>query len=587
MLSHTHTKMTESAQTAAAAPAPALTDIEGHDVIRLILQYLAESGLGETAKALRAETGLALTALSAQQRERLAADVARGQWDAVLETVAPLGLPAARLVDLYEHVALELVEAGEHETARALVRQTRPLQHLRTADPPRHSRLERACHGQAEAAFAPAARERRRAEIARALLADIPEVRPSRLLELLGEAVRWERAEGLLPSEPTASMRVDVLCGCVVPADVCAGDAVAALGSEEGSGGGVATDRVPTRAAKTVRLGEGSHFEAAAFSGDGRWLATGSTDGFAELWDPTTGKLDTTTLAYQGRDELLLHGDTAVLCVCFSDDGETLATGGANGAVKVWGVRSGKCLKRIEAAHESGVTCAKFDANASLLFTGSFDCTARAHGLRSGRTLRVFRGHSGFVHGVALARGGSTLVTASADGSVRLWDARTADCIATFELGPLLGFAPQQQSAASLLCAFPLPHDPETLLVCTRGRTACLISLSRGTVLRTFSAGMTADVALSADANAASTAPPDFVSCVLSHTGKWVMCAAEDGTLFCFDLATARLEHSIKLGDAHQQQQRSHSALIGIARHPARSLLASWSMDGTLKLWIT
>ena len=45
-------------------------------------------------------------------------------------------------------------------------------------------------------------------------------------------------------------------------------------------------------------------------------------------------------LGYQARDELLMHDD-AVLSVCFSRDGDHMATGSQDGKIKVWKCVSG------------------------------------------------------------------------------------------------------------------------------------------------------------------------------------------------------------------------------------------------------
>lgn len=61
---------------------------------------------------------------------------------------------------------------------------------------------------------------------------------------------------------------------------------------------------------------------------------------------------------------------------------------------------------------------------------------SRLHGLRSGRMLREFRGHTSFVNSVVYNSDGSRLISASSDGSVKIWDSKTTNCLLTFSPQP-------------------------------------------------------------------------------------------------------------------------------------------------------
>jgi WD40 repeat protein len=65
-----------------------------------------------------------------------------------------------------------------------------------------------------------------------------------------------------------------------------------------------------------------------AFAADGQTLATGGQDGAVRLWDATTG-----------RERALLGGHArSVLALAFLPDGRTLATASPDGTVQFWHV---------------------------------------------------------------------------------------------------------------------------------------------------------------------------------------------------------------------------------------------------------
>jgi WD40 repeat protein len=70
---------------------------------------------------------------------------------------------------------------------------------------------------------------------------------------------------------------------------------------------------------------------SAAWSPDGRFLASGSEDGAVRIWDAETGALLRT---------LAGHTDW-VLSAAWSPDGRFLASASSDGTVRIWGVPGG------------------------------------------------------------------------------------------------------------------------------------------------------------------------------------------------------------------------------------------------------
>lgn len=258
------------------------------------------------------------------------------------------------------------------ECSHQILRTAEPMQFLKDDNHDRYLKLEnllmRPSFVAAEAYEMGSSRERRRQEIAEALASEVSVVAPSRLLSLLGQALRFQNAQGILPKGSS----IDLFRGRnrIVRKDQ--------------------DDKIPRRQAGLIQFNVDSHPETVCFSPDGISMVTGSADGFIEVWDFDSCKLRM-DLEYQTRDELMMHAGQPILCSNFSRDGELLATGGADGEVKVWKVSSGACVRKFNKAHSQGVISVCFSRDSFQVLTTSFDSLVRIHGMKSGKMLKEFR----------------------------------------------------------------------------------------------------------------------------------------------------------------------------------------------------
>lgn len=84
--------------------------------------------------------------------------------------------------------------------------------------------------------------------------------------------------------------------------------------------------------------------------------------------------------------------------------------------------------------HGDRITTAAFSPDGQRVVTASYDGTARVWGAEDGRLLATLQGHTETVYDVTFSPDGQRVFTASADGTARLWNldptvARSVGCM--------------------------------------------------------------------------------------------------------------------------------------------------------------
>lgn len=465
-------------------------------------------------------------------------------------------------------------------------------------------------------------RQQRRESIGQRLSKAIPILPPSRLNTLLQQAIKWQSYTGQLPQvrkawdeDDTALQEkaykkpkkiFDLVLGEVDSVDV-AGDSSRDL---------VEGESIPSKPYSSIKFGKKATAECALFLPDASGLVTGSSDGLVEIWDPQQrfSKLRK-DLAYQKEEEFLGH-DTAIMAMTVSNDGAMLVTGDLAGKVKVWNLASGKCLREIS-AHESSISSVALVPDGTHVLTGSHDGTCREFGLRTSRLLKEFRGHSSYVQTCQYihfakrnadddddeddGKKSSSLgvISGGADGTVRIWDYRSAEVLRVLRpislgsslstIGSSLVIDAQSDLSNAggspsihTICCLHTPAD--SFIIVPRGSCAFLVNY-HGKVLLTFQNTSAKDAV--------------FVSATVSPSNRWLYVARDDGVCSVFDIMRqGELETTLRnfatetaTGSALKDEQGMFGPEItGVVHHPHKGILAAFSSDknqkrGRLTLW--
>jgi WD40 repeat protein len=113
-----------------------------------------------------------------------------------------------------------------------------------------------------------------------------------------------------------------------------------------------------------------------------------------------------------------------VLCVAFSPDGKTVASGGREGGLYLWDARTGKEIAALP-RHRLGVQSITFSPDGKLLASSGGDPALRLWEIAAGKERRIFSGQGGEVASVCFSADGKTLASGDDSGTARLWDVAT------------------------------------------------------------------------------------------------------------------------------------------------------------------
>ncbi|MEM9906109.1 MAG: hypothetical protein AAF921_13910, partial [Cyanobacteria bacterium P01_D01_bin.44] len=152
-----------------------------------------------------------------------------------------------------------------------------------------------------------------------------------------------------------------------------------------------------------------------AFHPQGTLIASAGIEQEIRLWQVETGQC-----------QQILPGHTSgIWAVAFHPNGQWLASGGLDATIRYWAISTGDCLLRWESPH-SWVLALAFSPDGRCLASGHADGAVQVRDLRTGET-KTFLGHTNQVHAVAFSPDGQWLASSGADCRVKLWHWGTSE----------------------------------------------------------------------------------------------------------------------------------------------------------------
>lgn len=149
------------------------------------------------------------------------------------------------------------------------------------------------------------------------------------------------------------------------------------------------------------------------------------------------------------------HSDS-VWSVSFSGDGRFVASGSDDQSVKIWEASTGACVRTLQ-GHSDWVRSVSFSADGRYVASGADDNSVKIWEVNTGSCVHTLKGHSNYVRSVSFSGDGRYVASGSFDQSVKIWD--LSEIVPAIKLNSLVAAC---LSAAHPFFTHPL-EDPRIL----------------------------------------------------------------------------------------------------------------------------
>ncbi|GEM_PF-2898912 len=324
-----------------------------------------------------------------------------------------------------------------------------------------------------------------------------------------------------------------------------------------------------------------------AYNPDGRQVVSASADHTLKVWDAQTG------------DELFsLAGHMAAVTACaYSPDGGKIVSASKDHTLMIWQASNGRPLLTLS-GHQATVTDCTYSPDGQFILSASHDRTLKLWDAYVGQQRFTLSGHTDKVSACAYSLDGQRLLSASADGTLKVWDANLETLKAKLLLSPCMAqttagkyaihscnYSPDGHTIVTasddgLLKVWDA-HSEQNLLTLNghdRAVHSCVYSPDGAHILSASWDG-TLKIWYSDNGQELLTLSEHTAAiegCAYSPDGQRIISASEDGTLKVWDVASGQCLLTLS----------GHEAVVlGCSYSPDGERILSASGDHTLKVW--
>jgi platelet-activating factor acetylhydrolase IB subunit alpha len=292
-------------------------------------------------------------------------------------------------------------------------------------------------------------------------------------------------------------------------------------------------------------------------------LASASEDGSIRIWDYESGVAEKT-----------LKGHTATVnaAVFEPNSGMLLVSCSADLSIKIWNFETFECTKTLH-GHDHNVSHVAFLPSGDFILSSSRDTTVKMWEVATGFCIRTFAAHTDWVRRLCINSAGGLFASCSSDETIILWAIENTNPLQVMcghsNVIENLAFASEAAVQTILSADYRAKtteeekvnsRAPEFLASCSRDKSIMIWDCWTGaclTVLRGHD---------------------NWVRQVIFHSsGKYLYSASDDKSIRLWDLTT---------GGCYKKVLDAHTHFVTcIALNPRMPMLASGSVDKTIKVW--